>query len=75
MDGERFGRRVRAFRKLKRMQQAELAKRLSISTTLLGRVERGEKIPTIDLIEHIAELLEVNIQELLGDSVTEKEGK
>jgi transcriptional regulator with XRE-family HTH domain len=66
MDGERFGRRVRAFRKLKRLQQGDLAKRLSVSTSLLGRVERGEKVPDIELIENIAEQLEVNIQELIG---------
>ena len=66
MDGERFGRRVRAFRKLKRLQQAELAKRLSISSSLLGRIERGEKVPDIELIKTIAEQLEVDIQELIG---------
>ena len=66
MDGERFGRRIRAFRKLKRLQQAELAKRLSISSSLLGRIERGEKVPDIELIKTIAEQLEVDIQELIG---------
>ena len=66
MDEERFGRRVRAFRKLKRLQQADLAKRLSISSSLLGRIERGERVPDIELIEKIAEQLEVNIQELIG---------
>ena len=66
MDGERFGRRVRAFRKLKRIQQDELAKRLSVSASLLGRIERGEKVPDIELIKNIAEQLEVNIQELIG---------
>jgi transcriptional regulator with XRE-family HTH domain len=73
MDGERFGRRVRAFRKLKRIPQAELARRLNLSTSFLGRIERGEKTPDIEMLEKIAEQLEINIQELIGD-FTEKEG-
>ena len=73
MDGERFGRRVRAFRKLKRIPQAELARRLNLSTSFLGRIERGEKTPDIEMLKKIAEQLEINIQELIGD-FTEKEG-
>ena len=67
MDGERFGRRVRAFRKLKRLPQSELAKRLEISTASLGRIERGEKIPSSQFIAKIAEQLDIDQQELIGE--------
>ena len=67
MDGERFGRRVRAFRKLKRLPQAELAKRLEISTASLGRIERGEKVPSSQFIAKIAEQLDIDQQELIGE--------
>ncbi len=67
MDGERFGRRVRAFRKLKRLPQAELANRLGISTTSLGRIERGEKVPNSQFIAKIAEQLNIEQQELIGE--------
>mgnify|MGYP003435094902 FL=1 len=67
MDGERFGRRVRAFRKLKRLPQSELAKRLDISTASLGRIERGEKIPSSQFIAKIAEQLDIDQQELIGE--------
>ena len=67
MDGERFGRRVRAFRKLKRLPQVELAKRLDISTASLGRIERGEKIPSSQFIAKIAEQLDIDQQELIGE--------
>ena len=74
MDGERFGRRIRAFRKLKRIPQAELASRLNVSSSFLGRVERGEKTPDIEMLQKIAEQLDINIQELFGDC-TEEEGR
>lgn len=67
MDGERFGRRVRAFRKLKRLSQVELAKRLEISTAILGRIERGEKVPNGQFIAKIAEQLAIDQQELIGE--------
>ena len=71
MDGERFGRRVRAFRKLKRVPQAELAKRLNISTTNLGRIERGEKLPDEYLINQIAMQLNIEVEELVGEAIAE----
>ena len=67
MDGERFGRRVRAFRKLKRLPRAELAKRLEISTASLGRIDRGEKIPNGQFVTKIAEQLDIDQQELIGE--------
>ena len=67
MDGERFGRRVRAFRKLKRLPQSEFAKRLEISTASLGRIERGEKVPSSQFIAKIAEQLDIDQQELVGE--------
>ena len=71
MDGERLGRRVRAFRKLKRIPQVTLATQLNISTTNLGRIERGEKIPSEELLQQIANSLEINQQELIGDEFAE----
>ncbi|MFJ7953663.1 helix-turn-helix domain-containing protein [Lysinibacillus sp. NPDC096418] len=66
MENGRYGRRIRAFRKLKRMQQIEFAKKISISTTILGKIERGEKMPSVELLTMIAQALEIDIQELRG---------
>ena len=57
MEEVRYGRRIRAFRKLKRIQQVEFAKRIGISVTILGRIERGEKIPTDEQLQKIADEL------------------
>ncbi|WP_413364272.1 helix-turn-helix domain-containing protein [Lysinibacillus sp. 3P01SB] len=67
MEEERYGRRIRAFRKLKRIQQVEFAKRIGVSTTILGRMERGEKMPTADQLQKIADELHIDVQELIGE--------
>ncbi len=67
MEDDRYGRRIRAFRKLKRIQQTELAKRISISVTILGRIERGEKQPTDEQLQSIADVFDIDIQELKGN--------
>ena len=66
MEEGRYGRRIRAFRKLKRVQQVEFAKRIGISVTTLGRIERGEKTPTAELLRKIANALDIDIEELSG---------
>ena len=67
MEENRYGRRIRAFRKLKRIQQVEFAKRIGISTTILGRIERGEKVPVEELLQKMADELMIDIQELKGE--------
>lgn len=66
MEASQIGRRIRAFRKLKRIQQTELAKEIDISTTVLGRIERGEKLPEQPTIVKIADVLQIEIEELIG---------
>ena len=67
MEENRYGRRIRAFRKLKRIQQTEFAKHIGISVTILGRIERGEKMPSVEQLQTIADVLSIDIQELKGE--------
>ncbi len=67
MEEDRYGRRIRAFRKLKRIQQTEFSKRIGISVTILGRIERGEKVPSEEQLQTIADALSIDIQELKGE--------
>lgn len=67
MEENRCGRRIRAFRKLKRIQQTELAKQIGISATILGRIERGEKQPSEEQLQLIANVFNIDIQELKGN--------
>ncbi|BBW98127.1 MULTISPECIES: helix-turn-helix domain-containing protein [Geobacillus] len=64
MEAERWGRRIRAFRKLKGYTQEKLAKELGISVSILGEIERGNRMPSDALIGQIAERLNVSVEEL-----------
>lgn len=59
-----LGRRIRALRRLKRMTQQELATKLGFSATLLSYMERGLRKPSPQLLERIAEELNVGKEEL-----------
>lgn len=59
-----FGRKVAKLRKLQGISQEELAERCGIHRTYIGAIERGEKSPTLNTIEKIANGLNVEIIEL-----------
>ena len=46
MEAEKWGRRIRAFRKLKGYTQEGFAKKLGISVSIIGEIERGNRMPT-----------------------------
>ncbi|ASS89749.1 MAG: XRE family transcriptional regulator [Bacillaceae bacterium] len=71
MEAEKWGRRIRAFRKLKGYTQESLAKDLGVSVSVLGEVERGNRLPSKELVEIIAAKLNVSVNELMPED-TEK---
>ncbi|WP_459939564.1 PAS domain S-box protein [Desulfonatronum parangueonense] len=60
----RLGDRLRYLRTLKSMTQAELAQKLDISLRQYNRVERGESLPTISLLERICTVLDSSMAPL-----------
>jgi len=62
---QKFGARVRYFRKLKDISQEELAYRANLHRTYIGMVERAEKNITLMNIEKIAKALEVDLNALV----------
>ncbi|MFS0784173.1 helix-turn-helix domain-containing protein [Bacillus sp. 1P06AnD] len=64
MEAEKWGRRIRAFRKLKGYTQDGLAKRLLVSVSLLGEIERGNRMPTQQFLQEVAAALDVSLEEL-----------
>ncbi|MDN4076272.1 MULTISPECIES: helix-turn-helix domain-containing protein [Fictibacillus] len=72
MEEEKWGRRIRAFRKLKGYTQEGLAKDLGISVSILGEVERGNRKPKDELMIKIATIFQVSIDELTQDHVKNK---
>ncbi|MBD8070988.1 helix-turn-helix domain-containing protein [Bacillus sp. PS06] len=64
MEAEKWGRRIRAFRKLKGYTQESFAKDLGVSVSVLGEIERGNRVPTESFIKNVADILNITITEL-----------
>ncbi len=60
-----IGQRIQAFRKQRKMSQEELALLSEIHPAYLGRVERGEKCPTVQTIFKISQGLKVPLPQLM----------
>ncbi|EOR21812.1 helix-turn-helix transcriptional regulator [Cytobacillus oceanisediminis] len=61
---EKWGRRIRAFRKLKGYTQESLAKELLVSVSILGEIERGNRMPSEEMIDSIVGVLKITREEL-----------
>lgn len=64
MEATKWGRRIRAFRKLKGYTQEEFAREIGVSVTFLGEVERGNKMPSEYFLQDVANTLSVSLEEL-----------
>ncbi|MDQ0177879.1 helix-turn-helix domain-containing protein [Bacillus chungangensis] len=65
METDKWGRRIRAFRKLKGYTQEGLAKTIGISVSVLGEIERGSRIPSEPILKNIAACLQIKVEELI----------
>jgi transcriptional regulator with XRE-family HTH domain len=63
-----FGKRMAQVRKEKEMSQDALAKALEATPTTIGRYERDEVKPSIEVAAKIAAALEVSVDFLIGNS-------
>ncbi len=61
-----FPERLVLLRKERKISQGELAKRVGIHTNILGRYERGETTPNIDMAVKLADALGVSLDYLIG---------
>ena len=66
-----FGQRITNIRKRKGISQAELGKQAGTSGDLIGKYERDEVKPSIEVAANIADVLEVSVDYLLGKTTTE----
>ncbi len=60
-----LGYRIRRFRVEKNMSQEALAFSAGVHSTYIGKIERGEKCPTVDTLYKIAKGLDVSVGDLL----------
>ncbi|MFC5733346.1 helix-turn-helix domain-containing protein [Cytobacillus gottheilii] len=64
MEAEKWGRRIRAFRKLKGFTQETFAREIGISVSILGEIERGNRMPSEQLLMKISEVLKTSLDEI-----------
>jgi len=61
----KLGRRIRKYRKIKSLTQAELAEAVKLSTVFIAMIEVGLSRPSFKSLEKIARVLDVKASELL----------
>lgn len=62
---EKFGRNVAEAREWTGLNQAELGERLSVRRQDIGNIECGVQAPRLDLVVRLAEVLELQVRDLL----------
>lgn len=73
LDYTALGERIKHARKEKKLTQADLAEECSLSTSYVGHVERGSRIPSIETLFKIATVLDVSLDALVFDSTIPSE--
>jgi transcriptional regulator with XRE-family HTH domain len=61
-----LGQQITALRKKKGISQADLGKRVETSGDIIGRYERDEVKPSIEVVIRMADALEVSLDFLVG---------
>lgn len=67
---ESIGKNIRKYRQQKKLRQEDLAEKTGLSTNYIGAVERGEKIPSLETLIEIINVLEISADLVLADVVS-----
>jgi len=63
-----FGKKLRKCREAKGLSQSEVAKLLNTNHSIIGKYERDEVKPTVDVVKRLAEVLDTTVGFLTGES-------
>ncbi|MCD0479262.1 helix-turn-helix transcriptional regulator [Chryseobacterium cucumeris] len=63
-----FGKRLTEVRKDKKMSQDEVGKLVGVHGAVIGRYEREEVKPSIEMATQLAEVLEISLDYLVGST-------
>ncbi|MDR7369505.1 MULTISPECIES: helix-turn-helix domain-containing protein [Flavobacterium] len=64
---QKFGLKIKELRKLKGLSQEKLANLAEIDRTYLPTIEKGERNVSIEVVERLANALEVKIKDLFDE--------
>lgn len=65
---ELFGDKLKAIRKAKKMTQADFARELKVSSSVIAAYEQGKNFPSVSVLIEICKILGVSSDYLLGIS-------
>lgn len=68
-----LGENIKTLRKNKGLTQEEFAIRLNVVRQTVSKWEKGLSVPDAEILQKIASILEVDVRELLGGKVDEKD--
>ena len=63
-----FGKRLRTCREAKSLSQQDVAAKLKTSYTVIGKYERDEMIPSVEVAKKLSKLLDTTVGYLLGET-------
>ena len=70
-----FSENLKTIRKAKGYTQEELAIKVNVVRQTVSKWEKGLSVPDVDVLSHIAEVLEVSVSELLGADIKQEDSK
>ena len=70
-----FGNKIVTLRKSKKLSREQLAKQVGTSGAIIGRYERNEITPSVEVAAKISEALQVTLDYLVGKSSLEVKDK
>lgn len=73
MDRKLLGKRIREERLRLGLTQEQIAKKVNVSTTYIGFIERGERSITLEKLILLAECFQIPIEALLHEAPTQKQ--
>ena len=65
MDAKQLGNFIQSIRKEKGLTQAQLGERINVTDKAISRWERGIGFPDINLLEPLAQALDITVLELI----------
>jgi transcriptional regulator with XRE-family HTH domain len=66
-DRKLLGAGIRRYRYLAKLTQEKLAERVDLNPVYLGQIERGYKVPTVDVLLRIARALNVRLRDIVRE--------
>lgn len=73
IDGIVLGKNIKKYRNIAGLRQEDLAEKCECSNSFIGQIENGRALPSLKLIVRIANELNVTVDQLLVQSIDNRE--